>query len=99
MAEYDIAEAAVKLPAAIEHLSDLATKLPQSGDLAVEIAKQTGAEQFIKDATAGQQTLYALAEQFKAFIGEEGDSATGEGTLYGALGAVRKINKAFNGGD
>lgn len=97
MSTYNLEDAAAKLPASIENMVDLVSKLQQTGDYLVELANETGAQQFINDAKAAKQTTDGLAEQIKAFVGEEGDSATGVGTLWGSYGAVKRMNKAFNG--
>lgn len=62
-----------------------------------EIAKSTGAGQFVKDATKFSEVIGKLQEMVAKAIGEEGQTLGNDGTVYAAYEAGKKAAAAMGG--
>lgn len=91
-------EALAPIPGAIEATQQVyLNKFPATAETITDVAKQTGAGQFIKDAQLFQQDVDKMAEMVKAVLGDEGDTLVDNGTIWAAVMAGRKTEKAMGG--
>ena len=95
--EFDLEKVISFLPGAIEDMQNFCNvKVPNSTTAMMDIAKECNTPQVTKDVEYANKSLSELCKMLKSLVGEEGDSVT-EGTLFGALSAAEKIQKATGG--
>lgn len=99
MSEFNPSVAKQKLPGAIEAILEAHKKALESCDFVDDMAKQSGAKQFIDDAAAYRQTLESLNDLAQRLCGKEGDTLTEDGTMYAAYEAAKKLDIATGGAD
>ena len=71
--------------------------LPSAAETIKELAKQTGSGQFLKDAEQFESCVEKVSTMIKNVLGHEGDTMGGEGTVYAAYEAGKKIERAMGG--
>lgn len=98
MSEFNPEYVKQNLPSQIEAIEEVyGNKIFNAVDTIEEVAKQSGAPQFIKDAAAFRTAIETTSEYVKKICGNEGDSATESGSLWGVVTAAKKMAIATGG--
>ena len=87
-----------KLPPDLEAAHEFyVKKLPRAAEFYTDIANQSGSKNMIDNAAHLQKVCDELSAMMQRCIGNEGDNTTGDGTLWGAVGASRATIKLTGG--
>lgn len=94
---YNLEEATVKLPQAIEAMNDLVKNLNDYVNSIEEIAKESGVPKLQADVEQYSITLKSFIKTLEKMRGAEGDNASGTGSLYGLLHFAKTSLAAVGG--
>lgn len=87
-----------KIPPLVEELRAAVISETETCNTSImELAKQSGAPQFIEDAKKVVEVNNALRDMVIKCIGEESDTVGNEGTVLSAYNAGKKLEKALGG--
>lgn len=94
--ELDIDAGLEQILAAIDSMENLlSTQLPTALDVMIDTANESGVPQLQRSINAFRETTASLRDSLKDFLGERGDTLSGEGSLYSAFGYIKKAQETL----
>lgn len=86
-----------KLPGAIEEMLEAHKKAVAGAEVVCESCKSTNIPQMVSDGNSLVTIISGMYEYVQKFCGNEGDTAEGEGTMWGVHSAACKVLIATGG--
>ena len=90
-------EVVPQIPGKADEVVEKVKAMITAAETILEIAKSTGAGQFVKDAEKFVDVIGKLRDKVIKAIGEEGQTLSDDGTVYAAYEAGKKAIAAMGG--